>query len=313
MGNQHKLLFKNYSEGKASEKEKKVVDTYFSKMQDHGISVDDLKSEIIGERIMFQIQNRLERRKKKYLYSIMASVAAIVLFASFFFNFNPIFKKNNFITVVAKFGEQKKVVLPDASTVYLNSGSSIVYPEHFGEDSRNISLKGEAYFQVTHNKKLPFIISSKHFKTQVLGTQFIVSNYEKEIPSVTVVSGKVKVTDQGSSNSAIITKNQRITYNAHLGTLIKLDSIDASNYLAWKDGKLFFDHANIEQVLLKLQRKYNVVLKLNTPLYDCHTISGNFSGNNIEKILNSIRFINDMDYSANKNDTILIKLKPCKN
>lgn len=312
MQKQYKHLFKRYYEDKSSEKEKKIIDTYFNKIQDNGITEQDIDN-VLGDRILLKIEEGLERKKKTYYYRISASVAAVILLGTLLFTFNSIFKTNHFITVAAQFGEQKKVRLPDSSLVYLNSGSSIVYPDHFGEDSREITLKGEAYFEVVHKEKNPFIISSAHLRTQVLGTRFIVTNYEKGIPSVTVVSGKVKVTDQHSSKSKIITKNQRVTYDDVSGALIRSNNIESSNYLAWKEGRIFFDHAQIDQVLLTLQRKYNVVLKLDSKLYQCNTISGNFSGNDIEKILSSIRFINDMEYSTIKKDTIKIKLKPCKN
>ncbi len=313
MGRQYKHLFKRYSEGRSSEKEARAVNTYFTKMQDYGIKESNIDTDVLGQHILLKIEERLERKKKTNFYRIVSSVAAVVLLGTLWFSFNSIFNTNHYITVAAKFGEQKKMILPDSSVVYLNSGSSIVYPEHFGEDSRAISLKGEAYFEVVHKEKHPFIISSNHFKTQVLGTRFIVTNYEKGVPSVTVVSGKVQVTDQYSSNSEIITKNQRVIYDDKTGSLVRSNTIESSDYLAWKDGRVFFDHANIDQVLLTLQRKYNVVLKLDSPLYQCNTISGNFSGDNIEKILSAIRFINDMDYTKTKNDTITIRLKPCKN
>lgn len=313
MGKQYKHLFKRYSEGKSSEKGTRLVNTYFTKIQNYGIKEHDIDSDVVGERILFKIEERLERKRKTNFYRIVASAVAVMLLGTLSFTFNSIFKTNHFITVTTKFGEQKNLILPDSSVVYLNSGSSIVYPERFGEDSRDITLKGEAYFEVVHKEKQTFIISSDHFKTQVLGTRFIVTNYEKSIPSVTVVSGKVKVTDQHSSNSEIIAKNQRVTYDDKSGSLIRSKTIESSNYLAWKDGRVFFDHADIDQVLLTLQRKYNIVLKLDSPHYHCNTISGNFSGDNIEKILSAIRFINDMDYTTAKSDTIKIRLKPCKN
>ncbi|WP_281637272.1 FecR family protein [Flavobacterium marginilacus] len=313
MGKQYRHLFKRYSEGKSSEKEARAVNTYFSKIQEYGIKESNIDTDAVGQRILFRIEKKLGQKKMTNFYRMIASVAAIILLGTLWLTFNSVFNTNHYITVAAKFGEQKKMMLPDSSIVYLNSGSSIIYPEHFGENSRAVSLKGEAYFEVMHKEKHPFIISSNHFKTQVLGTRFIVTNYEKGIPSVTVVSGKVQVTDLHSSNSEIITKNQRVIYDDKTGSLVRYNTIESSDYLAWKDGRVFFDHANIDQVLLTLQRKYNVVLKLDSPLYQCNTISGNFSGNNIEKILNAIRFINDMDFVITKKDTINIRLKPCKN
>lgn len=312
MGNKYTSLFKRYTSGLASHKEVNAVNSYFDKMQQGGIKANDV-SDTDGERMLKQLHATLSH-KKPYLYYKVA--ACLVLFLAL--GSGVLLKRHNiaadrYLKAYAKFGEQQQVLLPDSSVVYLNSGSTITYPEKFGETSRNITLTGEAYFEVVHKDKHPFIITSDNFKTQVLGTKFVVTNYQGDAPSVTVVSGKVKVTDKQTSSYSIITKNQRVEYNTQTALLNKADNINALNYIAWRDGRVFFDHADITQVLQTLQRRYNVQLDVDAPYYNCTTISGNFSGDSIQKVLGSISFINGMEYAVTNKNTITIKLKPCNN
>lgn len=313
MGNLTKDIFKRYSNEKATATEQKAVNLYFDSLQETSGLDHNLLTDETGDVLFGKIENRIARRNKKPYWPVAASVAAILLLTGIFYTVVMAPQQVAMQTIAAQLGQQQKVVLPDASVVYLNSGSSISYPVAFGKKSREVILKGEAYFEVEHKEKHPFIITSDHLKTQVLGTKFVVSNYAGDTPAVTVVSGKVKVTDKESDASQIITKGQRVIYNSKTAALIKSNTTNTEDYLAWKEGRIFFDHADMKQVLQTLHRRYNVVLKLNSALYECNTISGNFSGNNIEKVLNSIRFINGMEYDQAQNDTIKITLKPCKN
>lgn len=314
MGNTYKNIFNRYSKGKATRTEEKAVNLFFDSLQETALFNNNLLDTEKGQMLFEKIEARIKHKNKKPYFTIAAAVAAVFLFsAALFYTVLQAPGTTAMKTVAAHLGQQQKVILPDASVVFLNSGSSITYPIEFGQTSREVTLKGEAYFEVEHQDEHPFIITSEHLKTQVLGTKFIVSNYYGDVPAVTVVSGKVKVTDKESSASEIITKGQRVVYLKENGQLVKSDDINTADYLAWKNGRIFFDHANIKQVLQTLHRRYNVVLQLHSPVYDCNTISGTFMGNDIEKVLNSIRFINEMEYTKQQNDTIKIKLKPCKN
>lgn len=315
MSKKYKNIFNRYSTNQATPVEEKAINLFFDGLQD--TSKIEAASEITpetGQLLLKKIEANIVSRDRTPRYLMAACAAAVLLILSaILFNQMVTPAAHQTITVAALPGVQKKIVLPDASVVYLNSGSSISYPAAFGKESREVTLKGEAYFEVEHKEEHPFIISSDHLKTRVLGTRFVVSNYSGDTPAVTVVSGRVMVTDRKSSASEIITRGQRVVYNPKNKLLVKHTDINAADYLAWKEGRIYFDHCTISQVLQTLHRRYNIALQLTTPAYDCNTISGTFPGNDIEKVLSSIRFINDMEYTKQQNDTIKITLKPCKN
>jgi ferric-dicitrate binding protein FerR (iron transport regulator) len=313
MGNLINDIFKRYSKGQATVTEQKAVNLYFDNLQETPSLDHHSLTEETGNMLLSKIENRIARKSRKPYWSVAVAAVAVLVLSGVFYTFFMAPQQVAMKTVAAQLGQQQKVVLPDASVVYLNSGSSISYPVAFGEKSREVILTGEAYFEVEHKEKHPFIITSDHLKTQVLGTKFVVSNYAGDTPAVTVVSGKVKVTDKESNDSEIITKGQRVVYNHKTASLVKSNTANTQDYLAWKEGRIFFDHADMKQVLQTLHRRYNVAFQLTSPLYECNTISGNFTGNDVNKVLNSIRFINGLEYNQSQNDTIKITLKPCKN
>lgn len=312
MGNMHKNIFKKYSTGNATPKEEKAVNIFFDALAEQQTFAGDELTPQTGALLHSKIEKRIAQKNRRSYFRV-AAAAVLLITAGLLYSVYSTEHQAALKTVSAQLGKQQKVILPDASVVYLNSGSSLTYPVAFDKESREVTLTGEAYFEVEHKTTHPFIITSRHLKTQVLGTRFIVSNYYGDVASVTVVSGKVKVTDKKSHASEIITKGQRVVYNPEKAALTKTNNVNTTNYLAWKDGRIFFDHANIKQVLQTLHRRYNITLSVNSPYYNCSTISGSFKGNDLQGVLSSIRFINNMDYTSPQNDTIKITLKPCKN
>lgn len=313
MGNMHKNIFKKYSTGNATPKEEKTVNLFFDAVAEQQTFGTNELTPQTGALLLQKIEKRIAQRNRIKYFRAATAAAVLLLTAGLLYTILLTENQAEMKTVSAQLGKQQKVILPDASVVYLNSGSTITYPAAFNKESREVTLNGEAYFEVEHKTTHPFIITSNHLKTQVLGTRFIVSNYCGDVAAVTVVSGKVKVTDKKSKASEIITKGQRVVYNPAKATLVKTSNVNTTNYLAWKNGRIFFDHANIKQVLQTLHRRYNVTLSVNSPYYNCNTISGSFKGNDLQGVLSSISFINNMDYTSPQNDTIKITLKPCKN
>ena len=100
----------------------------------------------------------------------------------------------------ADYGQISKVVLPDSSVIWINSGSTIKYNNQFSSSNRDIELVGEAYFKVSKNKKLPLIVRSSELQVEVLGTEFCVTAYPEE-SSVQVVLEKGKIVLTSSKHS----------------------------------------------------------------------------------------------------------------
>ena len=106
--------------------------------------------------------------------------------------------------------EYKYILLPDSTQVWLNAGSTLDYPEHFDETTREVTLTGEAYFDVKHAAEHPFIIHTGQIQTTVLGTAFNINAYtDRSNIQVSVSRGKVKVS-RGDQLIATLVKGQEV-------------------------------------------------------------------------------------------------------
>ncbi len=153
-------------------------------------------------------------------------------------------------------GGEYKVVLPDGSKVWLNAASSIKYPLSFSAfKERRIELIGEAYFEVVHNKAMPFRVVANGQTVEVLGTHFNINSYADEKKTTTTLEeGSVKVY---SNNQAKIIKPGEQTVLGKDGD-INVQDADMQTALAWKNGKIRFKDADIKTIMRQVSRWYNL-------------------------------------------------------
>ncbi|WP_066220093.1 FecR family protein [Formosa haliotis] len=155
-------------------------------------------------------------------------------------------------------GGEYQLVLSDGTKVWLNSDTELTYEVPFTGSHREVSLKGEAYFEVASNKAMPFIVVSGEQKIEVLGTKFNVSAYTNQNNiQTTLVEGRVKVLDTLSAKEIILSPNEQSTLRKNTSELNK-KIVDVYPYTAWKDGRFVFKNASLEFLLDKMARWYNV-------------------------------------------------------
>lgn len=152
---------------------------------------------------------------------------------------------------------QYQIQLPDGSNVWLNAESSIRYPSQFLSSERRVELVGEAYFEVKNDPTRPFIVETRYQKTEVKGTKFNIEAYPFESNSVTLTEGKVLVLPNGKNKQAIpLIPGDRVVIDQENTLLV--NDVDITAYTAWKDGFIILNNANLDEVLLKLERCYDV-------------------------------------------------------
>jgi transmembrane sensor len=219
--------------------------------------------------------------------AIAASVTAVFC-AGYIFRkqldnwLNPV----SYQETIALNGEIKLITLPDGTTICLNAGSRLQYPDKFKENTREVTLTGEAFFKVAHDSSKPFIIHSGKIKTTVLGTSFNVKAYnEDKSIKITVVSGKVGVVPIASMHPAVLlTSNMQMVYNKSSQILLTEKIADASSVISWQQGKLQYHNTPLFDVLADVQRKYNVVIEADKNLLNC-TLYADFNNMPLEKVL----------------------------
>ena len=162
-------------------------------------------------------------------------------------------------------GMQFELVLADGTKVWVNDGSSVRYPVAFAEKQRDVELKGEAYFEVTHSEKLPFRVRTPSLMTVVLGTHFNVRDYPAEHhPRTTLLEGKVMV--RKGDNTATLDKPGQEAQALEGTPGFQIFPVDLEARMAWKNGYFYFDNLDIRSSLEEVARWYQkkLVFKDNT-------------------------------------------------
>lgn len=153
-------------------------------------------------------------------------------------------------------GSRSKVVLPDSSIVWLNSGSRLYFTNNYGEENRELHLSGEGYFEVFRNEKMPFVVHAGLCDITVLGTRFNVSSYENDnIISTSVSEGKVRISDGKQAIS--VSKGQIVEYSKNTSSFTK-KSISASSIAAWTENRLEYADITLRDFADIVSRYYNV-------------------------------------------------------
>ena len=164
-------------------------------------------------------------------------------------------------TITTPNGGQYQLELPDGSLVWLNSTSSIHFPTSFAGKERRVEITGEAYFEVTKNRDMPFIVTVNNAEVQVLGTHFNVNAYnDEENVKTTLLEGSVKFVSGDNISMLKPGQQSQLTNN---GLIKVLNNVDVEEVVAWKNGMFDFESAGIETVMRQLSRWYDVEVEYN--------------------------------------------------
>lgn len=171
--------------------------------------------------------------------------------------------------------ESKFILLEDSSRIWLNSSSSLEFPDQFDLAKREVFLTGEAYFDIKHAEKVPFIIHTGNVSTTVLGTAFNIKAYpgQKTI-TISVSRGKVKIT-RGDGWETILIKGQQLKLNEEQKEITE-KNIPAENIAAWQQGNIVFDDQELEDIISDMERIYNVSIYISNDELEELKISTSF-------------------------------------
>lgn len=154
-------------------------------------------------------------------------------------------------------GGQYRVELPDGTKVWLNAASSLQYPGRFDGDQRKVMLSGEAFFEVAHNPKQPFVVETARQQLSVLGTVFNINAYdEEEQTTTTLLEGKVALQSKAKMGKPILLDPGK--QSILLADQFKVTAVDKQEAIAWKEGKFVFNGSDIYAVMRQIERWYDV-------------------------------------------------------
>lgn len=213
-----------------------------------------------------------------------------------FFHFGNVRSSNQ--EFIAAYGTRSTVVLPDGSKVWLNSGSKLSYGDDFNQNSRKVFFTGEAFFKVAANKFKPFDVVTGRFTVRAIGTEFNVFSYDNNEFETSLEKGATQLFKSVDSNLEPVLKmkpGQRVVYDSRQDKL-RLSDGDVSQFSAWREGKLIFKNTSMSEVILKLERWYNVDIELKDPNLLKYRFTAIFKNETIQQALEMLSFTSPIKY-----------------
>jgi transmembrane sensor len=229
-------------------------------------------------------------------------------------------------TFFASYGKRIKATLPDGSVVWLNSGSTVKYAGYAASGKREITLNGEAYFDVKHDGAHPFIVHAGKLNVVVLGTAFNVKAYNTDaFIETTLIRGKVEILNDAKPGKPIVMyPNEKIRVNTNINTVNKVmlankiavpDSVASANNglakvllpdesideTAWVSNKLIFKKENFNELASQLERWFNVSIVFDNDKYKDIPLTGAFENEDINQVMQYLRLTAPFHYKITNN------------
>jgi hypothetical protein len=197
-------------------------------------------------------------------------------------------KKEAWVEIKAPAWTRAQFSLPDGTTGWLNSNSSVKYNGNFNAD-RQVTLTGEAFFDVFKDKKRPFIVKTNEVILTVLGTRFNIASYENE-KNVEVVleEGKLIFNDKEMNKSCIMNPNDLVIYDKTLKDF-STEVVQPHKYLSWTEGKLIFRNDPLDVIARRLERWYNIDVEVDVSLTEDIRWRATFIDENLEDVLSIMK------------------------
>ena len=204
------------------------------------------------------------------------------------------------IIVTTGMGEHSRVSLPDGSLLTLNAQTTVRY--NLADGKRQVSIDGEAFFEVARDPEHPFVVSANGMTVTCLGTSFDVRNYSDEsTASVVLRDGKVRVNARDADltmepGSRVLMDRQTLALSKH--------TVTPSDYTAWLNGEIKFNNQTLEEIAAELSRNYNIDLVITSDELKQERFNGYLGRSSLRNILDVLCLASDMSYHVD-NDTMV--------
>ncbi|BBE16183.1 anti-sigma factor [Aquipluma nitroreducens] len=263
------------------------------------------------EKIWYIIrQITINEQKKATRLRFVRYAAAILLIIGLsetisYFVSNLSSLSNSEITeIIVPKGQRSTVVLSDGSTVQLNSDSRLRFPSFFKTGKRKVTLIGEGFFNVAHDKAHPFVVEATGLQIEVLGTSFNVSNYPNDkIITTYLQSGKVKIIDN-SKNNVFLNPSEAYSYSTITHKSV-IEKIDDQHFSDWTKGLLTIKGENIGELAKKLERRFDIQIVFGDEDVKQHLYTGSIKDQDLKTVLDALEFASAIKYERTGTRVIL--------
>lgn len=307
------LLPEERAELNAMKRVEKVMQNEWDNASDQ--HSDKAKEKRILNKVLRDIRQEKSGRFRKFItrYSWVASLALLLICGTL--STILLTRPNNpGIVYVVNSGRQTmdSVRLPDGTFVMLNAGSRLTYPESFTGDNREVTLSGQAFFQVQEDIKHPFIVKTKGLNVTALGTSFEVFSFDDDENIETILlSGKVKVetkntTSEKVTGEYVLNPNEKLTYANK--SLVKIEKVDANSYSAWRvGGRLSFKNEKLSMILPRLEKWYGQKINCPQEVADHYRFTFTVRTEPLELILNIMSHSAPLSYQLTSSEDYILK------
>jgi len=318
---QIKALAEKWMQGTLSEEERAIFESWYDQHREEG-DIEwpgDETEEEVGDRMYNRIS--AEWRTGRRWWRMAAAAVLVLLLGSFAWYMvssrtpktaiakvkSPTYEAGEKLT-----GFIRHITLPDGTHVVLQANSRLDFPEKFMGKAREVTLSGEAYFEVAEDRLKPFIIYTGQVRTTVLGTAFNIRAMpdDKKI-TVSVTHGKVKV-ENDRQLLAVLTPNQQVTYQP-VTAVVSKDTVNAISLVTdWTKHEMVFEGQSFEEVAALLSRRYGVEIRFKRDGLKRCSIKAFFNGTEtLENVINVLCIISNASHSMPDERTVLLDGEGC--
>lgn len=287
-------LIEKYQKGALSDSEKILFDKWFNELGNTGVketwTTED--KQILKSRILDEIRATkapVSINRFGGMYRIAASLLLLATLSYIIWQYSVSGQMDVTTQNATSSTTINKVILPDGSLVWLKGKSRLNYPSAFSGNTRNVSLQGEALFEVAKDPQHPFIIQCGDLTTTVLGTSFNIKSSEKNI-EVVVLTGKVSLTSATDQEGIVVLPNQKAVYDGQQRHLAKIKTAIEEKEAAVKGTEydMEFEDTPMREIIDRIKGKFNVEVQVSDPKLGNCMITADFTDQSLEKTVNLI-------------------------
>ena len=321
-------LLPRYCEGQVTEEERLLVETWMNESEENRRVVKQIHSlylatdtihvmkKVDTEKALSRVKGRITGRKKTMWWEWAQRAAAVLFIPLLVVQLVHYWGGDEqelaqMLEVKTNPGMTTSLTLSDGTVVFLNSESRLTYPSHFNGDTRNVTLQGEAYFEVSKDPKHPFIVQTETIDVQVLGTHFNVDAYHDN-PDIktTLLSGSVAVSNKSKSVRMVLKPNEIAIYNKVEEKLTRKVLKNAEDEISWRQGEFIFDDLPLQEIARELSNSFGATIQIADTTLQNYRITARFrDGEDLATILSVLHNAGYFNYSQN-NKQIIITAKP---
>jgi ferric-dicitrate binding protein FerR (iron transport regulator) len=278
----------------------------------------------------------------KYAAIFIVGFLSLWMFQNYSNFVNPDIETSENSKIIVPKGSKTHLILPDGTQVWLNAGSTLTYPERFGEAKREVYLEGEGYFDVVKHTDKTFMVRTSDIHVHSLGTKFNIKAYpQDDIIETTLVEGKVKV-ENGNASKVMqkpiyLSPNQTLTFHktnnsialntkkeerekvsetlnnaikpSQIDKIVLHEEVNPVLYTSWKDSRWVIDSQRLDDLAIQLERIYDVNIKFKDKDLRNTRFTGTLKDESLEQVLKAMKLTAPIDYEIKGKQVILTKNK----